>query len=81
MSHSYKKLPVLKQHNDAYYKRLCHTRNRMLLRIGFYDTSNRMYKLKVGRWDICDWRSRFFNQRRASWMRWTEEDIQKAIRK
>lgn len=55
MSRSRKKHSRLGLHIDKFFKRLCHTRNRMLERNDIYLTS-RTYKHTVDSWDICDYR-------------------------
>jgi hypothetical protein len=59
MGNSYKAISVAKVPKTgigkSYFKRLVHTRNRMLERAGIYLTG-KMYKLVVDPWDICDYR-------------------------
>ena len=53
MARSYRK-HLWHRLNDSYYKRLQHTRNRMLARVGIY-LSSRQYKYTVNPYDICDY--------------------------
>ena len=83
MARSRKSIPVSKLHNDRYYKRLQHTRNRMLAREGIY-LSSRQYKHTVNQWDICDYRWRFWHPIKTQ-ERWAtplaQWDIERMMRK
>ena len=73
--------PVFKLHNCRYFKRLVHTRNRMLERSGIYLTS-RQYRYIVNPWDICDYSFPIYPcdiARHSDW--YTPDRVAKARRK
>ena len=57
MAHSLRKVCFYRCSKSKYHQRLVHTRNRARLRGGYYDISNKQYKLIVDTWDICDYKS------------------------
>lgn len=72
MSHSRKKASRYWSSNDSFFKRLVHTRNRMLARCGIYLESNQ-YKRTVDDYDICD----------TLWIEWDKDSdwYEKGLRK